>query len=605
MKKKYTLILIVSLLSLALFATASFGWDCRYDIVRLNKEAPAISVYKGANAVVWLDDNNYKMLSDGTMEHNRRCIIMLGERIPREVRELRLPVPENGSVDVEEASWYDPMTAFKEGNLEVIKGKLSSGGHITLIRTPDEAIGRAVVLNYTIKYPRRYGADGAVKMAGPLPRWEQNLTVEVPFGLHLYNKGVGVKKPTVTKEIGTDIYTWTVTNQEPWVGEGFVEDRPPTVYFGFQKGILNSLKAVNEYAKPPYGLPLPGFVSGLNPKDAGLKLMQWMTEPEKTLVGFPRSWVRPQDAIPAEGPWTVWEKTIILNMWLNKLGWKSSLWWGSETIIDSDGPATADIWTDPVLLIEEGDERTYYQAGQRSAYGILSPEVIGLFLYQADGGSVEYKKVGSGSSSENKFALDWNLKLLERGTALGTLSITATGGWTEIISRGSVPEVSELASLLNEKINFALPGMALVPTKIAALRNGYRMDFNVKCAPGISHGGNILLRLPGGVPPAAADIMEKRTSYRLRFPFIIEQKVRMKTPAGYKLMQKPPLANITIPKKSALKESMVHWPKKGELIAESIWVVKTTEIDRSLAFTLRDQLTVTMRWPVLDLPFKK
>ena len=54
-----------------------------------------------------------------------------------------------------------------------------------------------------------------------------------------------------------------------------------------------------------------------------------------------------------------------------------------------------------------------------------------------------------------------------------------------------------------------------------------------------------------------------------------------------------------------LKESITHWPKKAELLADSTWVVKSREIDGTLAQVLREELAASLRWPVLDLPFRK
>jgi hypothetical protein len=60
---------------------------------------------------------------------------------------------------------------------------------------------------------------------------------------------------------------------------------------------------------------------------------------------------------------------------------------------------------------------------------------------------------------------------------------------------------------------------------------------------GIVLRNNLLLRLPGGIPVRAGEMIGKERNYTLRFPFIISQKVRMNMPSGYKMIQTPPLKN--------------------------------------------------------------
>ena len=71
------------------------------------------------------------------------------------------------------------------------------------------------------------------------------------------------------------------------------------------------------------------------------------------------------------------------------------------------------------------------------------------------------------------------------------------------------------------------------------------------------------------------------------------------------MLQTPPLKQLGTGTKAVLKESITHWPKKAELRADSTWVVKSREIDGTLAQVLREELAASLRWPVLDLPFRK
>ena len=97
----------------------------------------------------------------------------------------------------------------------------------------------------------------------------------------------------------------------------------------------------------------------------------------------------------------------------------------------------------------------------------------------------------------------------------------------------------------------------------------------------------------------------KEHDYTLRFPFIIDQKIRMNMPKGYKMIQSPPLKKLGEGTKAVLRESIAHWPKKAELIADSTWTVKSVTVDDQLGAILKEELAACMRWPVLDLPFRK
>lgn len=168
-----------------------------------------------------------------------------------------------------------------------------------------------------------------------------------------------------------------------------------------------------------------------------------------------------------------------------------------------------------------------------------------------------------------------------------------------------MPSLNRIGSFLLTRINFAIPGMEVVPTAVEPLASGYKLSFGVKCVPGIIHGGSMLLRLPGGIPLLVSEMIGRERQYTLRFPFVIDQKVRMSMPGGFRMLQMPPLKQLGTGTRAVLKETITHWPKKAELLADSTWVVKSREIDGALAQVLREELAASLRWPVLDLPFRK
>lgn len=602
--KRYFFISL-ALCAFLLSSSIAFAWDATGEVRRLNKEAPSIDGFSGAKALIWLKDNEFKMLNDGSMENNRRTIIMMGENIPDSWKKIKLPVPSDGTLEIVEASWYNPMTGLKEGNLIITNEELAGGGKGRVIQTPSQAVGRAVVLNIRETSGKRYGVDNTIDMAGALPIWEQNVSVEMPEGRELYWLARDIKDPRITKTKGTQIYSWKVMNQSAWAGKGFVVYKRPVLSFSSRKGINQSLKEMKEQADSVPLLPFPISISS-NTEKAGKSLMEWMQKPERTLVDYPEDFVRPAEQLPSTGPWTAWEQTLILNKWLTKVGWDTSVWWQSETELDKDSPASSTTWSAPVLNITTTKgKKEPYQAGQTSDFGITAPSIAGTTLYTHNDKAYIKEKVSSGNPSEHKLELLWLLTMDEYGIAEGTLNFTATGGWTGLFSSGNMPDKNNLSEFLADRINFAIPGMQLTPIDVVPTKTGYTLKFEVKCPAGILHANNLLLRLPGGIPVRVGEMIGENTEYTFRFPFVMVQKVRMDMPKGYHLVQQPTMKNIGGKSKAVLTESIVHWPKKAQLIADSKWTVKTTTVDAALATILKEELAACLRWPMLDLPFRK
>lgn len=596
----------------AAFAAQQGGmqaWDSAEEVRRLNREAPSLDSFSGAEALVWLANDYYRMLNDGSMERSRYRIVMIGEKVPEELAKMQMLVPYGGSVEIIDASWYNPMTAMKEGSLNVSEETLSGGAVVKRITVPEDVVGRAVVIVLREVCPGRLSVDGAVPMAGPMPRWEQNLVVETVADQEIFWTAREVNEPLLSKDGLSTRYKWTVMNQRPWYGEGFVVYRRPYVAFSLKKGAEDSLATVENQALTMKVPSPPVFAGGADKSAAGLRLISWMAEPSRMLHGYPKDWVRHNEQLPGQGPWTQWEQTLILGKWLEDIGWDAELWWKTADGLRDDSPATRDMFLAPVLRLSAqagSKKKTYYQAGQVPDFGMTAPGVSGATIFRTNGkGTVEKKTVSVGSASDHRLSMSWRLGLNNDGAASGSLEVTAKGGWTELFSGGQLPDKKGLGDFLLRSINFAMPGLILEPKEVTFTGSGYAMKFNVSCVPGIVHGGNLLLRLPGGVPQRLGDMIGQENEYTFSFPFIISQSVRMKMPSGYRLVQQPPVSNAGEGSKAVLKQSITHWPKKAELLADSIWTVKTRDVDTGLSILLREELAAGLRWPVLNLPFRK
>lgn len=588
-------------------ASSALAWDSAAEIERLKSEVPSAATFGGNGSVVWLRGSESRMLNDGSMEIFSTYVVMIGEKVPDDWKTRYFPVPAEGGLEVEEAAWYNPMTGMKEGSLPVRDEKLPGGAVVKTVSLPNDTVGRVAVITVREKRAKRYGVDETVNMADSLPIWEQNVSVELPAGTELFWTGRDMKAPTKTKNGSVEKYSWQVMNQLPWNGEGFVLNERPMVSYSTKKGAAAAIRSLNEAALMMPPLDKAGLPKG-DPLRAGKKLIDKVNSPKTDLHGVPENWVRPADQIPAEGPWTPWEKTLLLNRWLSQLGWESSILWEAKMPVEADSPASPTLFSAPVLKLKaRGTSKdSYFMAGLPYTADRTPYLIAGSELYSLDkDGALADKKMPTGSAADNRLALLWVLKLDDQGRAEGKLEVTATGGWSDLFSGSEAPTMENLSKFIAGKINFAIPGMQLAPASVKELPTGYRLDFSVICVPGIIHGPSMLLRLPGGIPMRVSEMIGRENKYTLRFPFMIDQKVRMQMRGGFHMLQTPPLKQLGTGTKTVLKETITHWPKKAQLLADSLWVVKTREVDGTTAQLMKEELAAALRWPVLDLPFRK
>lgn len=597
---------LAALLCLAFAGCASAAWDSEREIMRLKDEVPSMEIYGSNDAVIWLRNDESRLTASGSVERLRATVIMMGEKVPESLKTVRYPVPTGGSLTVEEAAWYNTMTGMKEGDLPVNDERLAGGATVRVVTVPEDTIGRAVVIVTKETRESRNGVSGTVNMAGDLPIWEQNVSVEVPEGIEIFWSGREMREPTESMSGGSVKYSWQVMNQLPWLGEGFVVNERPMLSFSTNVGVLTGIREADALAASVPQLPMPSGIKG-DARSAGGRLIAWVNSPERTLSGYPAGWVRGKGEIPADGPWSPWEQAFLLHKWLTELGWDSKMWWNAKMYADATSPAAVSLFEGPVLELKApgASRSSYFAPGIPYGSGRVPLSLAGTELYGDGEKEHKTKKLSDGSASASRLALLWRLKLAADGRAEGKLEVTVTGGWNALLSGSGMPKVEDAAKLVLEKLNFAMLGMHLTPVEVKEEKDGYKMEFNVSCTPGIIHGDSMLLRLPGGVPMRVSEMIGQEDDYTLRFPFTIDQKVRMSMPGGFRLLQEPALKQLGEGSKAVLRESITHWPKRGELLADSLWVVKTREVEGITAQLLREELAATLRWPVLNLPFRK
>ncbi len=619
--RKSLKILGLAVLLVTVFAVACFAWNPSEEVLRLHKEVPSYDTLGNPQAVVWLKNHEMRYNNDKSVDIFHYTIISFGKRIPDNWREHRICAPAGGELRIGHVAIYNPATGRIEGIPKVTEQTIAGGMKIYTVHLTDDACNKVLVLVENEKRLNQDGIDMTVTVADEFPVWEQKIAVLLPKDKPLYWYASKMKEPQVLNGKTGKVYFWAVTNQTAWHGSGIRVFQRPFISFSSCENLVPRLQLMQGKADAYAKVEMPASA----PSDSG-KLINWMEASERNETLLPRNTIRPLNMLPKNGPWTAAERTLLLNGWLNKLGRGTKIWWQAPAPVRVDSSVADDFWTSPVIVSASGKRALYYQAGQGVEYGDVSPFLAGTDIYRlsdkkpqaaaentakakkkktvsSDG--FDTREVKAGSPADHKLSLLWNLKLNENGVADGTLSATINGAWAGIFSDGVIPTKEVAARLITRKINLAIPGMTLTSTNVKLLSTGYKLDFKVHCAPGIVQNKNMLLKLPGGIPEILGQLLYDNEAVTFRFPFVIEQRVRMSTPKGYKCFQNDINNVIGTKKTSQLVEKIHTNPVKNILEADCVWILKKLKQEMDDAQVLSSQIGAFLAWPNLNLPYRK
>ena len=345
-----------------------------------------------------------------------------------------IPVPPGGEARILLAGLY----GIPFGNLQsplIPLQREHEGIPVLQLRVPYHGDQVALVLEYQQIFPRRFDVGDFLWLQKDLPIWEQEILARVPREASLYWEGVGVNAPSVESTETQDLYVWRSINNPSWTGGGLVAEGRPSLAFSMRQGILGGLKTLEGYEKQSYPEPEGIFrhiASDSKPHRRGKGLLDEMNKKSYLLRDIPSRMVRPGEDIPAQGPWTSWERTLLAQSWLRGVGWQVSLWWVPVFPLSEKVPATQDIWLEPVLECNPpGDTPFLYLFGQTVEHGKTPSSLWGKTLYRVSGLQVQTKKVPEGSLEDHRLTLAWNLSMDLRGEAEGFLDLYVRGdGWT-------------------------------------------------------------------------------------------------------------------------------------------------------------------------------
>ncbi|MDR3254510.1 MAG: hypothetical protein LBT31_02945 [Synergistaceae bacterium] len=602
-------ILAVFVLSLSLPA-AGAEWDIKSDVLRLSGEAPSLAAFPDFEGIIWLSSRRYLLRPDGDMEKNHRRLIVIAERGGAIPEQLLLENSPGESFEILEASWHDPASGEKNGVLEVLPA--GEGERFARVVIPREASGCLVAVETKFVSPKKYYMDDLLVLADELPVWEQRVEVEIPQDIAFYWQGTGVRNPERSVEYGVERIVWKVLNQPVWKSSGLLDGYPPMLVFSLRKGMSLHLSELRDLERSFVAPPLPkeifsvGSVGSVGLQKIGDRIASYMRDRVTGDDGAYSGRILVRAVEPAGGAprLSAWEGTLTAAKWLETLGYDVKVFWSQKMPVNQDGPGAKGLWREPVLLIgRDGSPDAYFTAGAAD-FGKLPPSLYGASVYRMEGAEVRRIVLPRGSASDNLLTQQWKLGIDENGMASGSLDITITGAWANVFSMGNSVTLENAADEILKSISFALPGMSMEPLSVRASGNGMRLAFGVKAPIGIVSGGNILVRMPSGLPVSFAEIPAGGEAFSFRFPFVFEQSTAISVPKGYKAFALPGKTRHG-DDRIALDESIVYWEKSGRVDASSKWTVRSAVIDAALTGRISDQLALAVGWSEVTVPIRK
>ena len=613
--------LAVAIFLISIAAGAGYAWNPKEEIQRLGKDIPSMDTFGNPQAVIWLKNQEMRFNQDNSVDNFKYTIVYFGDRIPADWREHKIVAPVNGDTRIMLAAIFNPATGAQERTLKTELTTLPGGCKVYTVHIPDAACKKVIALVEGERRIDQANVDMTISMAERYPVWEQKIAVQMTQDKPLYWFANRMREPDILNAEKGKIYFWAVTNQPAWHGDGIRIFQRPFISFSASPKLSIVLAKMQEKAELYKKVELPSSA----PSSAD-RLINWLEAPERNETQLPKNAIRPLNMLPKEGPWTPAERTLLLNACFERQGRGTKIWWQAPTTVMADSSVAEDFWSSPVIVNAAGKKSTYYQAGQGVEYGDVSPLLAGTDIYRisdkkleaAADDSVKAKKkkkisdtgyetreVKAGSPADHRLSLSWSLKLTPDGVADGSLSAIIDGAWAGIFSGGSLPTKDVAAQLLAARINFAIPGMFLTPTDVKMRPTGYRLDFKVHCAPGIVQNRNMLLKLPGGIPEILGQLLYDNDSVTFRFPFMIDQHVRIDMPKGYKYFSNEINNVIGTKKSSQLVEKISYNPARTVLEADCKWIVKKLKQEMDDAQVLKQQIGAFLAWPSLNLPFRK
>lgn len=597
------LILSVVLAAMVLSGgVASAADPARPNIPKMIQESPGFYDHPRSDGIIWLRDLRYSLGADGSMERLTTRVILARKGIDARWTRWEIPVPEKGRVEVLDAGLYDPGSGRLLAPV-LPRETVRDGLPVVDILFPDLQEEFIMVFSVREVFPKRLFMDDFVWMYHELPQWEQRVTVDVPQDMPFVigSSGVGQFKK---ERVGTvDRYTWSIVNTPAWSDRTLLSDVRGYIAFSMRKGtdaLAKKLFDAERAVVPDAPAAVRSLLSKGDREKRISSLMAWLNEAPELADGVAPSLVR--NPVPAEGPWTMWEKVLLLNRWAQAPDWQSRILWFSAYTFGDETPATpAAILRPAVEFTAKGSTPVYVDLLQGTFSGETSLSLRGRPLYALGGMKLEPVRVSSGSAEDHRLSIEWRLDLDTAGALSGDVHVFVRKGWADFFfpsGRTDEEMVHRLASELFPSLTSA-PGIGAVKP----IKYGWQVTFPVVLKQSIVSGGSMLVPYPASYPVWLTESLQQTEEFGLRFPFILEQSFAIKLPPRWAPVMLPfklerPFGKVRY------GESVTMNRTRNTLSGEAKIVLSTSRITPDVVLGLGESIQRWMAFGTKSLPVR-
>ncbi len=573
------------------------------NIPRMIQECPSFSDYPGNDGIIWLRDVRYSLGADGAMTRDSLYVILARRGIDETWTRWVFPVPEEGgAAEVFSAALYDPGSGRMLA--PVLPRKTRAGGISTVeVAFPGIQDEFIMTLSFRETFPKRFSVDDFLWVNETLPLWELQVSVDVPGGSDLAVSAKGVGDLRKERVGAVERYTWHMVNNLPWTSRTLRGDARSYLAFSTRKGVEPLARMLSSYENalvPQPSAPVASVVNQQNKLRAGSALISWMNAAPAFQGRLLSSVVR--STIPEEGPWSEWEKVLVLNRWMRKAGWESTVHWLTAHALDEETPATGGSVLRPVLELNlQGISPFFLDLGQSTSPNETPPSLWGEHIYTSSGNRLTGRIVSGSSAAEHRLSVEWGLELNAEGEAEGRVDVFVRNGWSAFFFPGGAPNAASVKRLSKE----LFPALAFEDGTevVKAIKYGWQITLPVSLRNSIVSGGSMLFPFPSVAPAWLNELGRWSGEYRMNFPFVMEQSFTLKLPLRTEIVMIPASATRSL-EKVRYEESIFHNRRRNTLTAGAKIVLSTDVINDATGRSLAEAVQRWMAWGTKNLPMR-
>ena len=273
-KKIFAALILIACLTLPAFAADS----PEYDLSRMRQMNPDFTTYPDSQGIIWLKKVHVSRSDNGGIQTTRLYVIRGRRGLGGQWLNWNIQTPEDGNVEVLEASIYDAANGAKIGSAVPVQDSDSGITHVDFSGLPDEFI---IALSWREELPEALSIEGLCMFQEELRVWESILEVTAPQKL-IYKTFPEREQPEAEELTNHEtMYTWRKINLEPHnTSNELARINKAGVVFSTREGD-SGLTGIIKRAESAGNIPEPAHLRKSKP----IGVIEWLTkQPELTLA---------------------------------------------------------------------------------------------------------------------------------------------------------------------------------------------------------------------------------------------------------------------------------------------------------------------------------